>query len=261
MPEVTEYAPGMPTWAELATPDLGASTRFYSGLFGWSTYTVTVDTLGDYEMCTLGGPQGPQVAGMQPMDDDTLRPSWTCFFRTADIGGSAEAVRAAGGRELTGPVQVVHFGRMALFADPQGASFAVWEPDEHQGAEVAGEPSTLCWVELACRDVDRARAFYGAVFGWRAVDREYYGPTYTNFKIGDWAVAGMVRMDEQWPPHAVPHWTPYFEVADCDASAALAADLGARVRVPPSDIPPGRFAIMTDPAGARLGIIAPARRR
>ncbi|MFB4301025.1 VOC family protein [Actinomadura sp. NTSP31] len=260
MPEVKEYAPGMPTWAELATPDLAASTRFYRALFGWSSYTVTVDTLGDYEMFTLDGPQGPQVAGMQAMTDDALPPSWTCFFRTAEAAGTAAAVRAGGGRELTGPVQVAQFGRMALFMDPEGASFAVWEPYEHQGAEVAGEPSTLCWVELACRDIERARAFYGAVFGWRAVEREYYGPTYTTFTIDGRAAAGMVHMDEQWPSHVRPHWIPYFQVTDCDAATALAADLGARVRVPPTDVPPGRFAVMTDPTGARLGIITPARR-
>src|SRR3954447_8446803 len=35
MPEVSEYAPGTPSWVDLASPDPDASARFYGGLFGW----------------------------------------------------------------------------------------------------------------------------------------------------------------------------------------------------------------------------------
>ena len=259
MEGVADYAPGTSTWAELNTPDLRASKAFYAALFGWSYFTVTVETLGDYEMCTVGGPEGAQVASMQAMADDALPPSWTCFFRTADIAATADAVRAAGGRELTGPVRVAQLGLFAVFTDPEGAGFAVWDPGEYRGAEAFGEPSTMCWVELACHDTDRARDFYRAVFGWRAVEHRYRTPAYTTFKIGDHAVGGMVRIGDDWPAHRLPHWVPYFAVADCDASAADAAVLGARIHVAPSDVPPGRIAVMTDPVGARLVVIA--RRR
>ncbi|MWA06056.1 hypothetical protein F8568_038050 [Actinomadura sp. LD22] len=255
MAQTSDYAPGMPTWAELSTPDLEASKRFYSALFGWSYLTVAAESLGDYEMCTLGGTQGPQIASMQAMADDTLPPSWTCFFRTADVAATVSAVRSAGGRALTDPVQVAQMGRLAMFADPEGASFAVWQPYEYKGAEATGEPATMCWVELACRDIEQARSFYRAVFNWRAVDHRHNVPAYTVFKLVDEAVAGMIRIEDSWPAHQTPHWIPYFAVADCDASAALAADFGARIHVSPSDIPPGRIAAMTDPVGARLVII------
>jgi predicted enzyme related to lactoylglutathione lyase len=47
----------------------------------------------------------------------------------------------------------------------------------------------------------------------------------------------------------------YFAVADTDASAEKAKGLGATVMVPPTDIPPGRFAALTDPQGAAFTII------
>ncbi|MFD0688188.1 VOC family protein [Actinomadura fibrosa] len=261
MPEVSGYDPGWPTWAELASPDPEASRAFYCGLFDWYSYTLTVADLGDYEIFTLGDVQGPEVAGMQTLADDSLPSSWTCYFRTDDVDAAVETVRAAGGQELMEPTDVAGLGRMALCSDLEGADFALWLPFDLRGAGVADEPSAVCWVELACRDVERARRFYGEVFGWKAVDRSYYSRTYTNFKIGEWSVAGLVPLDEFWGPEVPPHWVPYFEVADCDASAERAVGLGARIDLGPTDIAPGRFSVLTDPTGARLTIIKPDRRR
>ena len=43
--------------------------------------------------------------------------------------------------------------------------------------------------------------------------------------------------------------------ADCDASAARAVELGATQHVAPTDIPPGRFAVLQDPTGPVFSII------
>lgn len=257
MPEITAHAPGYPTWAELVTPDVRASQRFYCDLFGWYAYTLAGD-LNDYSIFTLGDVQGPEVAGMQPLADDSMRPTWTCYFRTDDIGAALDRVRAMGGKELSEPTDASNLGRMAHCSDPEGADFALWTPYSFQGAGVVNEPSAMCWMELAVRDVDGARRFYGEVFGWRAVDRSYLAPEYTNWRVGEWSVAGLVPLDEWWPAHLEPHWIPYFWVSDCDATAARAAETGAVVHIPPTDIQPGRFAVMTDPCGARLAVLTPA---
>ncbi|TDD92147.1 VOC family protein [Actinomadura darangshiensis] len=257
MPEVTAHAPGFPSWAELSSPDVAASNAFYCELFGWYVYTME-NVFGDYHVFTLGGVEGPAVAGMQPLVDDSAKPSWTCYFRSDDIPATLDTVRAMGGRELLEPTDVNNLGRMALCGDPEGADFALWEPYDFPGAEVVDEPSAMCWVELATHDIDGARRFYNAVFGWRSVDRSYYEPAYTNWKIGDWSVAGMLPLESWWPVGFPPHWIPYFWVLDCDATAARAAELGAVVHVPPTDIKPGRLSVLTDPAGARLAVLTPA---
>jgi predicted enzyme related to lactoylglutathione lyase len=57
-------------------------------------------------------------------------------------------------------------------------------------------------------------------------------------------------------PDAVPaHWLAYFAVADTDATAARAQELGGDVNVPPMDIPAGRFAVLGDPHGAVFGVV------
>ncbi|MGP4029928.1 VOC family protein [Actinomadura sp. 3N407] len=259
MAKASRYPPGVPCWLGLSSPDVEASKAFYGGLFGWDSYILADDKLGDYVVWTLGGPQGPGVCGLLALADDTERSSWTCQFSVTDMGAAIARVQAAGGLALTDGVDVGHLGNWGLVADPEGASFALWQPYASPGAGVVGEPATMCWVELACRDIDQARRFYGQVFGWTFAGWSCHGTAYTDGKVADRPVAGLVVMDERWPPHYPPHWMPYFAVTDCDASTARAAELGARIRVPPTGAPPGRFALMTDPAGARLAIITPAR--
>ncbi len=53
-------------------------------------------------------------------------------------------------------------------------------------------------------------------------------------------------------------WTFYIAVEDTDALVAKAAELGAKVIVPPTDIPDtGRFSILIDPQGAALAVLQP----
>ena len=110
MPEVTGHAVGRPSWAELASPDVKASRDFYCSLFGWYVYTLTVPEYDDYEIFTLGGVQGPEVAGMQRLADEAQPPSWSVYFRTDDVPATVEAVKAAGGQELVSPMRVADLG-------------------------------------------------------------------------------------------------------------------------------------------------------
>jgi len=54
-----------------------------------------------------------------------------------------------------------------------------------------------------------------------------------------------------------PMWGAYVTVADCDASAASCRELGGKVCVRPMDIPGvGRFALLQDPQGAMISVMA-----
>lgn len=256
MPEVRTYPPGFVSWAELASPDPGASRSFYRDLFGWYSYTLTAD-IGDYEVFTLGDVQGPPVAGMHPLVDEAQPQSWSIFFRSEDIPATLDAVDAAGGQEVMEPIDISSLGQMALCIDSQGVEFSLWTPYTFEGAAVVDEPNAMCWAQLAVPDVDEARRFYGHVFGWKAVDRTYYSTSYTDWKIGDLSVAGMLAASDLETAGRVPGWSPCFWVADCDASVRRAAELGAAVQVPPNDMEHGRIAAMTDPGGARLIVITP----
>ena len=94
------------------------------------------------------------------------RAAWNTYVSAADADAAAGRVTAAGGQVLAPAAEVPGQGTMAMFADDQGARFAVWQPAAFHGARLVNGPGCFCWSELACRDTAAAGAFYGSVFGW-----------------------------------------------------------------------------------------------
>jgi predicted enzyme related to lactoylglutathione lyase len=252
MPEMEEYPPGTPSWVDLASPDLDASRRFYSALFGWDADVDPDPQSAGYTMFRLGG---RAVAGLGPTTGGNP-PAWMTYVTVASAEEAVAAATEGGGHVLMPPIDVFAYGRMAVLADTAGAVISVWQPGSHKGAQVASEPGTLCWNELAARDIDAAKAFYRRVFGWEGETMPYGDTsTYTQWMSDGRAVAGMIQMNEAWPEHVPAHWMVYFAVADADATAARAVELGGQVPVPPTDTPPGRLAVLYDPQGAVFSII------
>jgi len=248
----TTYAPGTPCWVDLSSPDLPATIRFYEGLFGWTSETASEEQYGGY---TTFSKDGKAVAAASPLQGDGQPPAWTTYFATDNIEGSVKLIQDAGGAVLVEPMDVAPHGRMAIFADPAGAVFALWQANEMKGAQLTNEPGSLTWNELLTRDIDGAKAFYQAVFHF-APDTQQYGPgEYTMFNLDGKGVAGAMAMGPEFPSEVPPHWKIYFAVDDCDAAVAKATELGGQVDSPPMDTPAGRMASLRDPHGAAFAVI------
>jgi len=236
------YAAGTPSWVELSTTDPEGSYGFYSELFGW-TATEGREEFGGYRTFL---DDGRSVGGLNPMGQATV---WNTYVATDDADASAEKVSANGGSVMAPPMDVGDLGRMAVFTDPAGAVFGVWQAGEMPGAEKVNEPYSCCWNELHS-DREAAKPFYEAVFGWRAEDMDM-GDGYTVFNLGDRPIGGAGGRDEE-----SPHWLVWFSVVDADESAAKAKELGATEVMGPTDVPTvGRLAVFSDPQGARFGIL------
>ena len=83
--------------------------------------------------------------------------------------------------------------------------------------------------------------------------------SYTLFRLGGEPVAGAMAITPEMGP-VTPHWATYFTVRDVDETARLAGRLGARLCVPPRDIPDvGRFCGIVSPQGVRFYAITDAR--
>ena len=117
---------------------------------------------------------------------------------------------------------------------------------------------TFCWAELATTDVARAKAFYGEMLGWMT---EAFGPMLL------WRLAGYVGGVPEQPVSrdvvavmarsgdAEPaHWRADFWIADADAAAARATQLGGSIIADPEDAGPFREAVLADPAGATFSV-------
>jgi uncharacterized protein len=255
MSERTSYVAGTPCWVDLGAPDLDVAAEFYGGLFGWEApERENSAEVGGYRRASKNG---ADVAGMMPLMQEGQPPAWTTYVSVEDADATAAAVKEAGGSVIAEPMDVMDLGRMAIFADPTGAVFGVWQPGTFAGAALVNEPGALAWNELNTRDPEAAKAFYGAVFGWGFEDHDMGEMgTYTEWKLGDAPIGGMMDMgNTQMPPEVPAHWLVYFAVESTDAAVETVKASGGNVAFGPIDIPAGRFAVVTDPFGAAFAVI------
>ena len=252
MPDRTEYATGVPSWVDLQTSDQDAAKRFYGALFGWDYDDMPMPGPGGvYSIARLRDKDAAAIAPLPPQQG--APPHWNSYVTTADIDAITARVPDAGGQVFMPPMDVGDAGRMAVVADPTGATIAFWRAKNRIGSEVVNEPGAYAWNELHTPDVDAAAAFYAGVLGWEAEAVEEMD--YTVFNNDGAPIAGAMKPAMPGEP---PNWLVYFEVADTDATVAQAKDLGATVLSEPMDIQPGRFAVLSDPQGAVFGVIKSA---
>jgi hypothetical protein len=51
----------------------------------------------------------------------------------ANVDQSVEKAKSLGGTLVAGPFDVMEHGRMAVLTDPTGATFALWQANQHPG--------------------------------------------------------------------------------------------------------------------------------
>jgi hypothetical protein len=129
---------------------------------------------------------------------------------------------------------------------------------------MAPRQSSFVWYELMTSDVAGAKAFYASVAGWKTEDVTMPGMTYTLLRAGEAPgaeaqVGGLMALPEAACAAGMrPCWAGYIGVDDVDAGAVKVTRLGGRILGAPRDIPNvGRFATVTDPAGAMFNLFKP----
>ncbi len=255
MPVREAYQPGEFTWVDLNSHNFQDAKQFYRDLLGWDAV--------DFD--TQGGPpyagfmwQGRNVAGLGEMScemkEQGIPPVWNCYVRVGDAEEVEARARELGAQVIVPTMPVMDAGRLAFFSDPTGAVFAVWEPQRHQGAQAWGDDHTACWCELATRDVEKARAFYEKLFGWRCNEFPGTPSKYYVANVGEAMTGGLMQMTQDWG-EMPSHWSVYFHVADVDATVARCIELGGKNCFPPFDAGVGRIAGCTDRQGAFFYLI------
>jgi hypothetical protein len=107
-------------------------------------------------------------------------------------------------------------------------------------------------------DLEKARMFYGALFGWKFDVGPAETGYYTMCKVGGRNVAGMGQQPKDAPNP--PSWNVYFAVENVDATCARIKEHGGQVVMGPMDVmEEGRLAFCADPTGAHFGLWQPRR--
>jgi uncharacterized protein len=271
MPGRDRYIPGVPCWVDTSQPDPEAAVDFYGGVFGWGFENIMPPgSGGGYFMARLPGGDVAAIASIP--ESAPSRASWDTYIWVENADETASKVRAAGGGVVREPLDVMGAGRTAVFTDPEGAAFCVWQAKEFRGAQVVNEPGSLNFNDLNIRDVGGAKSFYGSVFGWETLgldggfemwmlpgygdhlERDNPGLRERLAEFGGPAgfedVVASINPIADDQPDVPAHWGVTFAVDDADAIAAKAAELGGTVVVPPFDAPWVRTTVITDPQGA-----------
>jgi uncharacterized protein len=271
MPERNGYIPGVPCWVDTSQPDPRAAVDFYRGLFGWEFEDVMPPgSPGEY---FIGRLHGRDVAAVGSIPDAVPPVAmWNTYVWVESADETASKVRDADGAVVMEPFDVMDAGRMAVFTDPEGAAFCVWQAKEHRGARIVNESGSLNFNGLGTRDVEGARSFYGSVFGWTTLALDGGAEMWTLPGYGDYLERDNPDLRKQMAQMGAPlgfedvvasinpipdnqpdtpaHWSVTFAVDDADATAAKATQLGGKVIVQPFDAPWVRMTIINDPQGA-----------
>lgn len=107
------------------------------------------------------------------------------------------------------------------------------------------------WRELMTPEPEASLRFYGEVIGWKSQSTKMPdGSDYTMLTVGDQPVGGLMKPPM---PEIPPHWAMYVSVADVDATAKRAAELGGSVLAGPLEAGGfGRMAALLDPTGGTV---------
>lgn len=252
---------GVPCWIDTWQPDGAAAARFYAGLLGWEMAEPGQNGAdAPYVMCRLRGRDVAAIGDSGAAPGPASEAAWTTYVRVEDVDTAAALATDAGGSLIHAPFDSLEGGRIAILADPAGATFGVWQPGAHGGAQIVNEAGAWTMSVLLCDEPTEAAAFYAAVFGW----------TGDPFPLGDdqgtlWRLEGYVGGEPDQPvprdvvgvmapAHGQPaSWIVGFWVPDVDAAEALAPELGGTVIAGASETALGDARI-ADPGGAVFSV-------
>jgi len=247
-------------WHELYTTDIEAAKAFYTKVIGWGTekWAATSElTPPEYTMWMAGE---RAVGGVMLLPHKARKmgapPHWMAYVNVPDVDATVKKAKSLGANVFVEPETIPEVGTFAVMADPQGAVFAVMNPDGPYQPETDPEPLGFSWHELFAEDWKKADKFYTELFGWKPMEDMDMGPeigTYHMFGRDRFMYGGMMNRPANM--QAPPSWLHYVLVDSADAAAERAVKAGGKILNGPMDVPGNdRVAMLLDPQGAAFAV-------
>lgn len=232
-------------FAELHTPDIEGSRKFYGQLFGWNLVEIAPDF---YVFRLLG----KDVIGLRRSMEQRL----IGYVKVESVDRTLARALELGATVDTHPLDTTGVARTAVISDPGCAVFGLWEDRGHGGAHVQDQIGSMWWMELLARDIVDTRHFYTRLFGWDFSETPKYEiseRSYTVFKVGDTGVGGALQYHPSW--EVTQRWSVFFAIEDWDAAIARVRAGGGTLGFW-RDVPhTGRCGFIEDPGGAQFTVM------
>jgi hypothetical protein len=254
-PASQEHHVGKLIFVELVTPDLAAAKQFYAGLFGWTYRDIQAGGTAYAEAFFDGRPVAGLIHKSLPASEHR-QPAWLSFFAVRDVDAAKKVILQNGAKVLFEPHSIPGRGREAIFADPQGAVFAVLASSSGDPPDVMAAPGEWIWSSLITSDPDAAAAFYQKLFDYEVFEMPASEGAQHLLLASDNHARASVNSLPVNRPNAHPHWLNYVRVEDAVKMTAKVVALGGRVLVEPRiDRHGGKVAVVADPLGAPFGLL------
>lgn len=238
-------------WYDLNTTDVAGAKAFYTQVVGWTVTPFDEK----YEMFTADAPIGGVAALNADAKAMGAPPHWLAYVGVENVDATVAQAQSLGAKAYLAGYDIPNVGRIAVLADPDGAVFGIFQPNELQSdPDAQAKPGEVIWHELMATDYETSFSFYEGLFGWQHTDSMDMGPmgTYFMFGAGKQALGGVMNRPAEMPASA---WLYYIDVADLDAALGRVTDNGGKVVNGPMEIPGGkRVAQCQDPQGAMFAL-------
>ncbi|MGK2909708.1 MAG: VOC family protein [Sphingobium sp.] len=248
-------------WYELMTSDVVAARQFYAKVVGWTMSEVEANGT-PYVILSA---DGEGIGGMFNISAEAAakgaQPGWFGYIAVPDADAALAAMVADGATAHMPVTHIEQVGRIAMLADPHGATFYIIQL-EGEGPATAFSPTPnpgkFGWNELLAGDAAQALAFYGHHAGWEEKGAMDMGPmgSYHFYGLpGGATLGGLMARTADMP---APRWTHYIWVEDIDAAHDRLTTAGGKVRIGPHEVPGPVFVIeAADPQGASFALVGP----
>jgi uncharacterized protein len=245
-----EVPKGRFVWYELMTTDPEAAKGFYGKVIGWNVMNMEVAGE-DYAMFANG--EVPHTGLMQLPEEAAAAgaPShWLAYIGVPDVEKALASALEMGATKLMGPMSIPDVGDLAVMSDPQGVTFAVFNPSSDM--EDPGDPGLgqVSWHELMTTDYEAGFEFYSGLVGWEKTTEFDMGEAgmYQMYGVPGHQLGGMFNLTGRLP--LPPSWLLYFSVDDIQGAVERVTSGGGQVLNGPMEVPGGDLvAHCVDPTG------------
>ena len=254
---------GQNVWYELMTTDVESAKRFYGETIGWSTESW--DEAPADKPYTMWKAGENYIGGVMTLPEEAKKmgapPHWIAYTQVDDVDATTAKAKELGGDVHAPPFDIPKVGRIAILADPQGASFAVFKP-ENDSPPPTKSVGTFSWAELNTTDYEAAWKFYSKLFGWVEKSTMDMGEMGKYFMFNDPDEATQGGMSNMAKKMNMPaHWLHYITVENMDETVERIKKQGGTVVNGPMPIPGDDvIAQCKDPQGVFFAIYAEGKK-